>query len=85
MTLIQWFRDKLHLDPHLTQGQLYYEFLQTASKLAKKDKVLIYKGGPRVLEEALFDPENHVFILVVQGRKIKKPREVREWFKEFKV
>lgn len=85
MTLIQWIRDKLHLDPHLTQNELYFEFLRTASKLARKGKVMLYKGGYKTLEEVMYDPENHVFILVVQGRKIAKPKELREWFRDYKL
>jgi hypothetical protein len=52
---------------------------------ASKGKVLIIKGGYRALEEAMFDPDNHVFIVIVQGKKFNKPKELREWFKEYKI
>lgn len=85
MTALQWFRDRFGLDPHLSQSQVYCEFLKRASRLASRGKASIRMGGYRNLEEAMFEPKDHVFILTVHGSKIKRPREVREWFKDFKM
>jgi hypothetical protein len=85
MTAIQWLRNKFGLNPHLTQNQVYCAILKKATSLASKGKVLIYKGGHRTLEEALFEKDNHVFILIIEGKKIKKPKALREWFKDYKI
>jgi hypothetical protein len=85
MTVIQWFRSKFGLDPHLTESQVYYKLLQVSARMARKGKAMVLKGGHRTLEDALFDPENHVFILVVQGKKFRKPKALREWFRDYKI
>ena len=85
MTAIQWFRNKFGLDSHLSQNQVYHKLLQVSAKMARKGKAFVYQGGHRTLEKALFDPENHVFILVVQGKKFKKPKDLEEWFRDYKI
>jgi len=85
MTLIQWFRSKFGLDPHLSERQVYDKLLQVSARMARKGKAVVLKGGHRTLEEALFEKENHVFILVVQGKKFKKPKALREWFRDYKI
>lgn len=85
MGVIQWFRKFFGLDPHLTQRQVYNRLLKKMATLASRGKVLIYKGGHRTLEEALFDPDNYVFIVIVQGKKFNKPKELKEWFQDYKM
>jgi len=85
MNLLQWFRSRLGLDPRLSERQVYERLLKVAARMAGKGKAVVLQGGHRTLEEALFDPENHVFILVVQGKKFKKPKELKEWFRDYKI
>jgi hypothetical protein len=85
MALLQWLRNKFGFDPHLSESQVYYKLLRIAARMARKDKAFILKGGYRTLEEALYDPKNHVFILVVQGKKFKKPKALKEWFQDYKI
>jgi len=84
MRAIQWFRQKFGLDPQLSDEQLYCAFLKKSSKLASLGKAEIYTGGYKVLEKMLGNSEDHVFILVIKGSKIQKPKELKEWFKDYK-
>lgn len=85
MTLLQWFRDRLGLDPRMSKEQLYAEMLTRAARLARRGKVEVLQGGYRALESAMYDHKNHVLIVVVKGRKIKRPKELLQWFQDFKM
>ena len=85
MTLIQWLRDRFGLSVELSSSQLNEEFLKRAAKLAKKKKVEIFMGGPKVLADALTDPKDYAFIVVIKASKIQRPKQLRQWFKDIKI
>ena len=84
MNLIQYIRNKFGLDPGLTEAELTSEFLKSASKLARKGHVEVWKGGYKALSKATVDLDNTVFILIIKRKQIAKPKPLREWFKEYK-
>jgi hypothetical protein len=85
MKAIQFFRRLAGLDPHLSEKRTYELLLKKMAAQARKGRAVVLKGGYKTLEEAMFDPDNHVFIVVVEGNKFRKPKALREWFKDYKI
>lgn len=77
----RWFVIKFFKRP-LTNNELNANFLKSASKLTTKGAVEIYQGGFRAFNDALYDPDNAVYILVIKTHKYKNIR-LRELFKHY--
>lgn len=84
MRAIQWIRQKFNLDPNLSNEQLNCIFLKKSSKLASLGKAEVYNAGYKVLEQLMSDEDSYLFILVIKGSKIQKPKKLKEWFRDYK-
>jgi hypothetical protein len=82
MKLIQRIRQLCGLDPKLTRQQLNVVMLKKTVKMAERGHAEIWTAGYKTLERALADQDNHVFLLVINGRYIPKPKPLEDWFEE---
>ena len=82
--MIQAFRRFFRIDQYSTNEKLTASFLKRAGKLAKTGKAQVYFGGYKVLELMLTEADDDVFILVLKGSKIQKPKELKQWFSDYK-
>jgi hypothetical protein len=80
MKAIQRIRHIFGLDPKLTRQQATHEMMKRVTKMSAKGHVELWSAGHKVLEEALSDHDNCVFLLVINARYIPKPKPLREWF-----
>ena len=77
----RWFIVKFFRRP-LTGMEMDATFLNRASKLRRKGVVEIYRGGWRAFNDAMVDPDNAVYILVIKTQK-RKNLHLREQFKTY--
>ena len=87
MLIINWIRKiffKLIRRQEKTLSIINYDFLKNTAKLAKKNRIVIYKGGQKALIDALYDIDNTVYILIIKKNKTKKSYNLKQWFKNFK-
>ncbi len=61
-----------------------HRFLKNASKLAKKGRAVVYKGGYKALTDAWYNKDCVVYILVIKKENKKKIYSLKQWFKHFK-
>ena len=66
-----------------SEAIINYNFLKKASKLAKKNRITLFRGGFKALEEALYDQDNIVYILTVKKDKTRRTFNLKQWFKDF--
>ena len=58
-------------------------FLRSASRLAKKGKVTMFRGGQRAFLDALMDPDKITYILTISIQKSRRRVEDKRWFEEY--
>ena len=68
-----------------TQKEMTILFLEKALNLAKKGHVQVFQGGPKALENAIYDMDKIVYILTIKNLKImqlktQKKKTLKEWF-----
>jgi hypothetical protein len=87
-TIIEWLRKlffKFFRRREETDSTIInYRFLKNASKLAKKGRAFLYKGGYKALTDAWYNKDCVVYILIIKKENKKKIYSLRQWFKNFR-
>lgn len=84
MSFIQNFRKFFKMDSgSITEKGLIKSFLKLCLKFNRKDRVEIFQAGLGALNAALMKPECTSFLIVINGKGVKKPKNLKRWFEEY--